>query len=698
MVRRLSKHLTFAIVGLAGVVAGWTQPLPAERRLQPPANTAGESKAVNVPVSTAASAAQSNALRDTTVTLDKKKFDLAKSDDLNAFLQTVKDLRSLSADERKEDKQAKKEGAEPAAPVVEGMTGADKKADKAGKKLKGRVDWSDKKVRHGLKAMENIAKAMQKGTIDQATGIHDIQEIAWAVESNFLTPSTWRKTLDIGDVFFRLRAISLNACGRGSARNPAWDLVTYDAPDMSKVDPKPSTFWARPASIANEDLCYGWNRRSMPDFTDAICTYDKPHSGYGIHPSFEVTWHDTKWKVKFDQERSSEPFASRIWWALGYPAEIVDYTPEVKIRWDRRILSQFNSRRHNTMHVKFIGIPITTVHQNAYYDPFDYIQYAALKDGSRIEPQQLRDQLFPIAPGHSRPKHPELKDALYDTAFEGRIDYLVMKDAGISSKEAGDAQEVGFWDYNYLDHPKLREVRAMAVLDAWLDNWDIRWGNNRLELIEEKDGSYRLEHVVSDLGAAFGNSAGMLHTVSGRWKKGLYQNAPNDYEWACTHPQAAGKTSVPIRDYMPIAKTQPFYEMNLDDARWMARLIGQLTENQIKEALIGAGFDAAEARLLLEKLVARRDQMMKDFGLTGEIALLRPEGVNRRLSYDPAADGPFAVSLAPGVDLPRSASKDETGGPVAVSLGSMREIAARNSGEYVVVNGKLKPAREEKKK
>jgi len=52
--------------------------------------------------------------------------------------------------------------------------------------------------------------------------------------------------------------------------------------------------------------------------------------------------------------------------------------------------------------------------------------------------------------------------------------------------------------------------------------------------------------------------------------------------------------------------------MTVEDARWMARLIGQLTENQILEALMAAGYSSEEIMLFKEKFVSRRDQMMMD--------------------------------------------------------------------------------------
>ena len=52
--------------------------------------------------------------------------------------------------------------------------------------------------------------------------------------------------------------------------------------------------------------------------------------------------------------------------------------------------------------------------------------------------------------------------------------------------------------------------------------------------------------------------------------------------------------------------------MTIDDAQWMARLIGQLTEPQIVQALIGSGYDSAHVRLYAAKLIRRRDQMVMD--------------------------------------------------------------------------------------
>lgn len=616
---------------------------------------------------------------DSTVTLNNRKFNLAHEQDWEAFLQTVRTLREQAKAEKKAEKKKKKEEKkEQEAPgSADHSQAIEVQAEQNGEKhqptgeekprtRKGGRDWSSKKVRTGLDALDHIAQQMQADVLDKDAGIHAIQEICWAVESNFRTPYVWRESIDWADALLHTRYLMLNACGRGNAKDPATNLPSYDAPDLSKVNPLPSPFWTPPGSIAAKDLYAGFNRPALPDFSTAICDYDSPHKGYGIHPSFEAVQNGQHWKVKFGNEHSTEPFACRIFWALGFPVEIVDYAPLVKVHWDRRILTDFNARKENVTHIKFAGIHLLDQRQEAYYNPFDYIRYAILKDGSRVEVLPLRERLLPLKKHHSHPKHPEQNPSLYDTEFEQQIDYLVMQPASFSTAETEEAQEVGYWDYNYLEHPKRRELRGMGILDAWLENYDVRWGNNTLRLIESS-GNMRYEPIVSDLGGIFGQSAGLIRARPGGFAAGLYGSAPNEYGWMCTHPQPAGKTTVPIQDYMPITKIQPFYEMNLDDARWMARMIAQFTEPQLKAALIAAGYDAPEARILLEKLVSRRDRMIQDLGLSGEIAPLRPSGVNKHLSYNAHTDGPFEVSLADG-----------------------RKLTAQDSGEMVLVNGQLK--------
>lgn len=591
----------------------------------------------------------------TPLELRKSKFDLRHKDVLPALIKALEEEIDYYTPLRDEKKDAKKEAKDASKPA----------ADKP----------NLKSVVKELKEMRRTAKAMQDGKTPYEAGARKMLELDWSMRDEFRQPYIAWPSLEMTQFAYRFRHLTLNGVGRGNAAHPARNLTSYSAPDLSRVDPGPSTFWYPPTAVAEKDLYYGYDRKSIPSIAGQVCKYDGPHTGYGAHCSFDVLAPDgSKWRTKFGEE-SSGPFGSRLLWALGYPAQIADYSPEVRVKWNRRIFTEFNFRNLNSIRIQFAGLTLTEMTDAGFQDPIPYVKYAVMKDGSHISSKDLERGLFssvlPPAPAPTRkrkvydyasdrwitvmetlprPAHPYTDPRNYNEAFEAKVNYLVFRDANLRTKDKeadGGVDQFGGWSFNFLDHADLRELRGMAMLHGWLDNWDIRPGNNRLLMISDDNGA-RLEHEISDMGALFGNSSGLIRIHQGAPRAGLFQNEPNGFTWIFTHPQPPGESTVPVCNFMPITMADPFYRMNMDDARWMARLIGQLTENQIKQGLIGAGLDAATGRLLLEKLASRRDHMLQDLGLDREIPLWRPKGENRKLNYDPAKDGPFTATLSDG--------------------------------------------------
>ena len=87
-------------------------------------------------------------------------------------------------------------------------------------------------------------------------------------------------------------------------------------------------------------------------------------------------------------------------------------------------------------------------------------------------------------------------------------------------------------------------------------------------------------------------------------------------------------------------------------------MIALLTENQIQQLLIATGYTSAEVRLYTEKLISRRDAMIRDLGLAAEIAPLRPHGVDQTFDYDPRKDGPIVARARDGSSLRPLESRD----------------------------------------
>jgi hypothetical protein len=169
------------------------------------------------------------------------------------------------------------------------------------------------------------------------------------------------------------------------------------------------------------------------------------------------------------------------------------------------------------------------------------------------------------------------------------------------------------------------------LLAAWLGFWDSRFENTRLRVVKTAEGPV-LKHYWSDLGGGLGHAGGTFsHTCENT----------NDFGWSFTRTKIVnGKRRFEIVGYEPVENTPAFAEMTIDDARWMARLIGQLTERQIVDGLVASGFNPEEVHIYTEKLLARRDKMIRDLQLSSEIAFLRPA----RLQPQVASTGPKLLS------------------------------------------------------
>jgi hypothetical protein len=419
----------------------------------------------------------------------------------------------------------------------------------------------------------------------------------------------------------------------GVGQTIATSLLAGDGGDLSLSDPEPSTFWRRPSSIACEDLYHGFGRTNLLLGSDPLCTYAAPKESFGRNPGFEVECDGTKMKLKF-AEVSSEPFASRIFDALGYHADPTDYAPRVRVRYSRRMLQEFNSRKPLKTHFTFMGfVPLFTLELQKRYDPFEYFTRAVLIDGRTWSSSQLKRRLF-LNPNRY---HPEEDASNFRSEVESAIDYLETAAANVQLKTG---KSIGPWDFGDLDHASRRELRGAGLLAGWLGWFDTRFDNTRLRIVQHK-GRPDLEHYFSDLGGALGKTSGLLYSRG---------ESPNAFPWTFTRPaprQGRQGAAIPFRlhGYKPIARTPAFAEMTLDDARWMARLIGALSDKQITQALVASGFDSSQARLYLEKLVNRRDQMVLDLGLASEIPLCCESGKGRHFSYDPAVDGAIQVDV-----------------------------------------------------
>jgi hypothetical protein len=527
----------------------------------------------------------------------------------------------------------------------------EKKESKAGKKLARHSDdlknlpvaelrkrFTDEAPKNEARAIATIGRlaqeALQAGNAASRTvRERDIEEVQASLRIGQvpLVPeklgviSTWV-------YFFKNLAGTI---GRGTT--PAANLRAQSNSDGGTSDPLPSSFWTRPPAISKEDLYAGFGRNQLPHLEKTICEYNAPKVSSGTHAGFDVECDGQRLKIKFG-EVNSEPFTARIFHALGYHVDPTDYAPEVRIRYDRRMFREFHLRKPLSMKIAPFGIRIWTVQFQTHYDPFTFITSAVLKDGRKVPGTELKRMLFT----NSNLSHPEDSPENFRPEVEANIDYLVMAPANVQPRD-GPTQSIGSWEFGGLGHENLRELRGAGLLAAWLAWFDSRADNTKLRIARDSD-DVRLQHFIADLGGGMGAGTGWFSA---------HGEDPDDLTWTFTAPEifrGPGHMTTPFRieHFRPTVPTPAFAAMTVDDARWMARLIGQLTENQLRGALIASGYDNAEAKLYLEKLISRRDSMVRDLKLESEIPLLRPNGQDHKFTYAPSADRPFEATDGAG--------------------------------------------------
>jgi hypothetical protein len=386
-------------------------------------------------------------------------------------------------------------------------------------------------------------------------------------------------------------------------------------------DPVPSSFWSPRGDVASKDLYAGFGRAALPRH-DGLCEYVKPKTGWGAHPGFEVSCGGEKLEFKLGDEIYGGPFNTRVFDALGYHTFAIDRMPALRLKYDRRVLTEYNSRRLLFMRARILAIPVARHVVTKIEDPFDRIVAAVTTDGRRLTSPELKAGLLRDATVVKGRPRPETVAANYNADFERTIASLVWQ-PGTVAYEPDSIRTIGAWDYDQLDHADRPEVRAVFVLSAWLDQYNMRWENTRLAYVKAGEG-WHLRHLFSDVGSGLSDAHSMFRSTN------------SDIEgmrWTVTESEG-GK--VKFSGFAPNVMNDAFARTSAEDARWMLRRLAALSEKQILQALLATSMSASEVRLALEKLLSKRQKMVADFGLSSEFPEISSRRIDTSLEFDPA--------------------------------------------------------------
>ncbi len=213
---------------------------------------------------------------------------------------------------------------------------------------------------------------------------------------------------------------------------------------------------------------------------------------------------------------------------------------------------------------------------------------------------------------------PGLVDARGEPLGAGRVDQAMIERESLDPKYLG-CVFLAFKECQLsLDNPALKRLggvdlnrgralddrvaRGMLVFNTWINNPDVKEDNTSGGLLLDPQTVKNTRYVefISDMGASFAGpySAGCLSTLS---------------------PNCVGEVfQTQMMKLHPVFLPNCWRHCTWADARWMARRIGQLTREDLERVFADSGWPVYSQQLGVEKMLARRNDLVRTFGLTEE--------------------------------------------------------------------------------
>ncbi len=214
--------------------------------------------------------------------------------------------------------------------------------------------------------------------------------------------------------------------------------------------------------LSQEDLAKGYSENSGPDTSsDLMITKGKFE---GLHPGFFIKdSRGDRYLIKFDpvdnyeMATAAEVVASRFYHAIGY--NVPQYT-----------VATFSPEK------------LKPLHEATIYDDSGFLK--------TLTSERLEEYLLFLPQNYKGEYRVSASKFL---AGESKGGFYFR------SRRTNDPDDM-------FHHENRREIRALIVFGAWLNNYDTREGNS-LDIIVEENGEQKLKHYLIDFNSAFGSGA-----------------------------------------------------------------------------------------------------------------------------------------------------------------------------------------------
>jgi hypothetical protein len=175
----------------------------------------------------------------------------------------------------------------------------------------------------------------------------------------------------------------------------------------------------------------------------------------------------------------------------------------------------------------------------------------------------------------------------------------IMRNVRLKHEKGG--KKIANWAWKDNKFVGSRELDGLRVMMAIIDNWDLKTENNAVREEKLKEGGVGRVFEVSDLGASFGTTGRKISHDASKGNVEAYKKAdfitdvkPDSVSFAVPSlPEAILVFDVP--EYADRAGMRWIgKDIPIQSVRWIAGLLGQLSDNQIRDAFRSAGYAGPE--------------------------------------------------------------------------------------------------------
>ena len=361
--------------------------------------------------------------------------------------------------------------------------------------------------------------------------------------------------------------------------------------DISTLDPLSSGFWRKPHSIRAFDTRNYNGQSGLPDGindpeVEIDVTYDLGGKFTGRTPKMRVRYGGGQYKMKYLSEAMN--------------IEHADSLGSIQMYW-RKNSSEVNTETVVNNFAAALGFTV---------DPTFFKRsvrlYLPLEDPTSSEEFDSAYQRLLADHQRWRGYMPEKAFAAIDRDDRGHW-YIRMRSVSLERRSEVDSDlSVGGFIKAAFSRPLKREFRAFALFSAWVSDMDVKDDNASLVLVGNADGR-RVAYSAADMGSVLGSMFGSdAPNFLGRDMIARVRRKPD------------GSIYEIVLNYLSPFSNSSLNIISISDAKWMTRLIAQLSPAQIKNAFLAAGYSELLSEYFTQLMLRRRDQLVAVFGLMGQ--------------------------------------------------------------------------------